>query len=479
MKAQERNELRKGLSKALQMAVKAAPNKNYLNEQIFRHFASNAPIFLSDNPDSYIKNAFEFNADVYSVTTNILRACSSVPFVVHEIKDEQKARKYIRLKSTNRNSANPSAMNKAMQLKEQAFEEAPDSDLAKLLERPNPLQAFPEFLENMLGFKLITGNTYVHGVELTDKRFSEMWVMPAQYTRIVADEGTEGLIKAYILELFGYQEQIPAESVMHLKYWNPNYSVSGSHLYGMSPLKSLRSVIRNSNDGQTSLSRAFKNMGAEGMVFVDDPDVDQLTQEQTDALQRDLKRRGAGPDNYKSWLVTATKMGFVPFGMSPVDLEILASIGESRRAICNAYGYPSQLLNDSAASTFSNMEEARKILYLDLVIPELERVFSELNRWLVPRFNEASGKRYHIDYDVSGIEALSANMVEKSEWLDRAWWLTPNEKRQEMDFESSENPLFDESWVEFSKAPISMMGGSGDLTEEQIKLLKSEYEPNT
>jgi HK97 family phage portal protein len=471
MKRTQRDELRKGLSDALKKAVK--PNRNYLNEQIFKRFSNNAPIFLDDNAESYINNAYGFNADVYAVVTGILRACSSVPFVVHEVVDEKKALKYKRLKSFNRNTTNPTSLKKAMDIKEQAFIEAPDSDLYKLLDRPNPLQAFPEFLENMLGFKLITGNTYVHGVELTDKRFSELWVMPAQYTRIIADNSVEGLIKEYILELFGYQEPIPAESVMHLKYWNPNYDVNGSHLYGVSPLKSLRTVIRNSNDGHTSLSRAFKNMGSEGMVFVDDPDVDSLTQEQVSQLERDLKRRGAGPENYKSWLVTSSKMGFVPFGMSPVDLEILDSIAHSRRSICSAFGYPSQLLNDNESSTYNNMAEARKQLYLDICIPELERVYSELNRWLLPRFNK-DGKTYHIDYDVSGLEALADNMKEKAEWLNIAWWLDPNEKRREMDYETKDDPTMDEVWVDFNKTPLSGMA-SPMLTEEQAKILKGEY----
>jgi len=479
MNQKERRELSKGLSQSLKRAgvKQATPNRNYLNEQLFRYFGSNVPIMLEDNSENYIKNAYQLNADVYSVISQMTRAASCVPPIVHEVVDDDAAQKYYRLKKFNRNGGNVTAIKKAEKLKKKAFIEAPESDLAKLIDRPNPLQAFPEFLENLLGFKFITGNGYAHGVELTDGRIGEMWVMPSQYTRIMADEGTEGLITGYILDLFGYEEKIPSENVMHVKYWNPNYSYNGSHLYGMSPLMALRYAIRNSNDGQASLSKAFKNMGAAGMVFPDDPDAMDLTQEQRDRLQKDLEQRGTGPDRYKSFMVTTTKMGYVPFGMSPVDMEVLAAISDSRRVICNAYGFPSVLLNDAEKSSYNNVSEARKALYMDIVIPELERVYAELNRWLVPRFNAVDGKKYHIDYDVSGIEALAEDMKLKAEWLNTAWWLSPNVKSEEMDFEPVDDPLYDEPWINMSTLPASIMLGTSNLTEEELKALRKEYEP--
>lgn len=451
---------------------------NSLNRQIFRYMSSNTPVFLEDDPQAYIDNAFSYNPDVYSVVSQMCKAASAVPFVVHEVVDEKSARKYKRLINSQSYKSGTKWIKKAQELKEQAFVEVDENnDLYKLMERPNPLQAYPEFIENLLGFKFITGNTYAHGVELTDNRFSEMWVMPAQYTRIKAGAEIEGLISGYNLDIIGYEETIDPETVLHLKYWNPDYSYAGSHLYGMSPLKAFRRTIANSNEGTTALAKAFKNMGASGMVFPDDPDIEELTDEQRGQIEKHFKQKGGGAENYKSALVTSAKMGWVPFGMSPVDMEVLASIQESRRVICNAYGFPSQLLNDSEKSTYNNVVEARKQLYMEVIIPELTRLFSELNRWLIPRFN-TDGKKYHLDFDVSGIEALADDMVEKVKWLDQADWLTYNEKREEMTYEKSDDPLFDEAWVNMSKMPVSMLTGSPQMTEEEKSLALLEYAKN-
>lgn len=451
---------------------------NKLNRQIFRYMSGNTPVWLEDNPEAYIDDAFSFNPDVYSVVSQMIKAASAVPFVVHEVVDEQKARKYKRLVQSQSYKSGTGWINKARQLKEQAFVEVdPNNDLYKLLERPNPLQAWPEFIENLLGFKFVTGNTYAHGVELTDGRFGELWVMPAQYTRIKAGAEVEGLIDGYNLDFIGYEETIPAEQVLHLKYWNPDYSYAGSHLYGMSPLKAFRRAIKNSNDASTALSKSFQNMGAAGMVFPDDPDIDNITEDQRSQIEKFFKQKGGNPDNYKSILATSAKMGWVPFGMSPVDMEVLASIQESRRVICNAYGFPSQLLNDSEKTTYNNIQEARKILYLDIIIPELTRLFSELNRWLVPRFNQ-DGKLYHLDFDVSGIEALADDMKAKAEWLNIAWWITPEEKRSEMDFGKSGINEFSEPWVGMSQMPVSMITGAPQMTEEEKSLALLEYAKN-
>lgn len=451
---------------------------NNLNRQIFRYMSGNTPIWMEDNPEAYIDDAFSFNPDVYSVVSQMTKAASAVPFVVHEVVDDGKARKYKRLIQSQSYKSGTKWIQKAQQLKEEAFEEVDENnDLYKLLNRPNPLQAWPEFVENLLGFKFVTGNTYAHGVELTDKRFGEMWVMPAQYVRIKAGADIEGLISGYNLDFIGYEETIDPETVMHLKYWNPDYSYAGSHLYGMSPLKAFRRTIKNSNDGAEALSKAFKNMGASGMLFPDDPDIQEITEEQRAQITKHFQQKGAGSENYKSALVTTSKMGWTPFGMSPVDMEVLASIRESRRVICNAYGFPSQLLNDSEKTTYNNMQEARKQLYMDVIIPELTRLFTELNRWLLPRFNQ-DGKKYHLDFDVSGIEALADDMKAKTEWLDRAWWLTPNQKLEEMDYETSKDPLFDQPWVGMDKLPLSMMTGAPELTEQEKGLALLEYAKN-
>jgi HK97 family phage portal protein len=410
---------------------------NNMNKQLFRFHGGNYPISIEDTQDGYVSDGYEGNPDVYSVVNGITMACASVPPIVHIVKNVEKAEKYRRIKHNQRNGTTKNQVDQLLELKKQAFEEVSDhSDpLYKMIHHPNPLQSYPEWYENMKGFQLITGNSYTHFVLLGDGSVGEMWVMPSQFTRIVADPSYETLVKGYVIDMYGHQgDMLPEDTVMHWKYWNPDYNSVGSHLYGMSPLKSARRSIRLGNDGDKALSKAFKNGGASGVVYPDDPDMEQLTPMQRSQLQNFLREMGT-PDNYKAWLVSSVKLGFQQFGIPPVDLEILEAGKMSQRDICNVYNYPSELLNDPDNKTNANKEQSRKQLYLDNVIPTLTRDYGELNRTLVPIFEKATGKKYHLDFDVQAIDALNQDNADKVEWLDKAWWLTADEKRTEMGFE--------------------------------------------
>ena len=439
---------------------------NRLNRQLFR-YQSGMPISFEDTQGGYVEDAYESNPDVYSVVNGITRSASAVPPIVHEVKDVKKAQQYRRLKHSMRNGATQKSIDYALELKEQAFEDVVDDrdPLYKLINQPNPLQGYPEWYENMKGFQLITGNGYTHFVELGDGSIGEMWVMPSQFTKIIANASYETLVQAYILDVYGFSgERLEAESVMHWKYWNPDYDGVGSHLYGMSPLKAVRNSIRLGNDGDLALSKAFRNGGASGVVFPDDPDIDRLTEEQRSQLEHYL-RSMQGPDNYKSWLVSSAKLGFQAFGIPPVDLEILESGKHSQRDICNAFNYPSELLNDPDNKTNANKEQSRKQLYLDNVIPSLVRDFAEMNRSIVPRFKN---KRYHLDFDIQSIDAIGQETSEKVSWLEKAWWLTLDEKRMEMGYE----PIGDDArYIPANLIPDTTF----EMTEEEIKRLKADY----
>jgi HK97 family phage portal protein len=428
------------------------------------------PISLDDTQNAYVEDGYELNPDVYSVVNGITKAASAVPPVVQVVKNEAKALKYKRLASTNRDKAKQSTIDNLLELKNEAFDEVHDErdPLFKLMTRPNPLQGYPEWYENMKGFQLITGNAYTHFVQLGDGTVGEMWVMPSQFTKIVADPTYESLIKGYIIDMYGQDgHQLPAETVIHWKYWNPDYDSVGSHLYGMSPLKAARRSIRLGNDGDMALSKALKNGGASGVVYPTDPDLEQLTPMQRSQLENYL-RDMQGPSNYKSWLVSSVKLGFEKFGIPPVDLEIIEAGKMTQRDICNVFNFPSELLNDPDNKTNANKEQSRKQLYMDNVIPELTRDYSELNRSLVPLFNEATGKKYHLDFDVQAIDALNKDNSEKVDWLNKAWWLTADEKRIEMGYQ----PVGDNNrYIPMNLIPDA----TNELTDEDIKMLKNEY----
>ncbi len=453
------------LAHALREAMQLKADK--LHDALFQFMGTGIPASYDDNPREQINKGYLYNPDVYSIVNMITNASKGVQWMLYEVKDEKKFAKYRRMPS----EAKEFQLEKVYRVKEQSLEEVMDSSnqLYRLLHRPNPLQGWGEFVENVLGFKLVTGNSYIHGVMLENGAnaglINELWVMPAHFMNIrVGGVGAEEVIKGYELELGTYKTPFSPEEVMHLKYWNPDYESKGSHLYGLSPLRSASRVVRQSNDAYTAQMALLQNSGAMGILSVNPED---MTYDQAEALQRDYYNKYGGPQKRGKIVIAGAKMNWQQIGMSPVDLNIIESQKMSLRDLCNVYGINSALLNDPDNKVYNNVKEARRALYMEKVLPELDSLRDELNRWLVSRFNAKTGKQYYIDYDLESIPALQADMKLVMEQMRDAWWTTGNEKRMAMGYD--EDPIMNNYFVPVGLLPMGSF--TNEMMDEDVKSL--------
>jgi len=413
----------------------------------------------------YLDHGYEYNPDVYAVVSGIARAAAAVPPIVLRFDDDQKRREYKNLKQGLKSGVSSTYLDKLKFHRQQATIQ----ELDGLLRKPNPLQAWPEFIENLIGFKLLRGEGFIHGVRSTDDRILELWNLPPKYVQLQTEGGPESGVQAYKISMHTINEVLGADDVMHIKFWNPDYSSPGSHMRGMSPLEAATRSIRSGNDGLTALSRAFQNNGAAGMLFPKEQST--LTEEQKQQIRSYFAEKGGGPENYKSVLAFSAEMGWKQFGVSPVDLEVIEAKKMSARDIANVYGYPSELLNDPDNKTFENKRQARKQLYQDLVIPELERLYAELNRFLRPNFDE----NVVLDFDTQAIEPLHEDTGNKVDWLEKAWWISPAKKAEIMNVDAPDDDIFSQPWVPTNMMPASMVAPDVEMDEDEVRSLLEEY----
>ena len=133
------------------------------------------------------------------------------------------------------------------------------------------------------------------------------------------------------------------------------------------------------------------------------------------------------------------------------------------RGLCNLYGIQSQLLNDPGNKTYSNQRDAMRGLFFNAAIPELEDLRDELNRWFVPGY--AKNEKLFFDFDLDGVPELQDDINQLVTSMTQAWWLTPNEKRINMNYDMSEEGGMDQIWIPTGLMPINenIVGGE-DLT---------------
>jgi HK97 family phage portal protein len=411
---------------------------NWLGESI---------VWNPENDETYVNEGYRKNATIYSLVNLITKAASTIPVCVYQKVNDNELKRY---KAMTSGTVDGTILHKANMIKKSALVELQDTELHELLERPNPAQSYATFISELIAFGKLTGNRYIYGIgpDTGDNtgKYKELYVMPSQIMEIVSG-GMFEPIKEYRIEYNGTYN-IPADSICHIKDFNPYYDGTGSHLYGQSPLRAgLRSLTTNNEAVQTGV-KYLQNQTARGVLMSDEGDLNEVQAQQ---LKDKFRSTYQGSNNAGDIVITPKKLSWVNFGLSAGDISLLEQYNASIKDLCNIYSVPSQLLNNDKASTYNNMKEAKKALYQNAVIPEMLKIRDELNRWLAPKY----GEKYYIDYDFSVIPELQEEMDKVVDQMTKAWWITPNEKRASMSYAEEENEALNEFYVPANLIPMS------------------------
>jgi HK97 family phage portal protein len=412
---------------------------NWLGESI---------VWNPENDTTYINEGYRKNATVYSLVNIIAKAASSIPFQIYEKVNDNDYKRY---KSMTNGSFDTTVLHKADFLKKKALVELHETDLHKLLDRPNPAQSYASWITELIAFGKLTGNRYIYGIAPETGngagKYKELYVMPSQLIEIISG-GIMQPVKEYAIEYNG-QFRIPADHMCHIKDFNPYFDGSGSHLYGQSPLRAgLRSMTTNNEAVQTGV-KYLQNQTARGVLMSDEGDLNEVQAQQ---LKDKFRKNFQGADNAGDVIITPKKLSWVNFGLNASDVSLIEQYNASIKDLCNIYNVPVSLLNNTESSTYNNVKEAKKALYQNCVIPELNKIADELNRWLAPKY----GEKLCIEFDYSAIPELQEETEKVVSQMSQAWWLTPNEKRAAMSYGTDEeNEILNEYYIPANLIPAS------------------------
>jgi HK97 family phage portal protein len=416
------------------------------NKAIYQ-FLGESIVWNPENDDTYIKDGYRKNATIYSIVNIITNAATTIPFQIYEKVNENEVKRYKALTS---GSVDANSIYKANLIRKNAMVELEGTELHKLLERPNAAQSYSSWISELIAFGKLTGNRYIYGIApetgINQGKYKELYVMPSQIMEIVSG-GIMQPVQKYRIEYQGAYD-IPADDICHIKDFNPYYDGTGSHLYGQSPLRAgLRSLTTNNEAVQTGV-KYLQNQTARGILTSDEGDINEVQAQQ---LKDKFRKNFQGSDNAGDVIITPKKLSWVNFGLNAADVSLIEQYNASIKDLCNIYAVPVQLLNNTESSTYNNMKEAKKALYQNCVIPELNKIRDELNRWLVPKF----GDKLFIDFDYSAIPELQEENEKVVDQLSKAWWVTPNEKRRVMNYGvDEENIALDNYYIPANLIPI-------------------------
>lgn len=384
------------------------------------------------NEKDYIRDGFLKNAGLYSIVSRICRTAATAPFKVYRIKEQGK-KNLERYKSWTSRGATKESMGNAWRLKQQVFEEDNAHELNKLIERPNQMQGGNQFVQNSIGFKLLTGNRFLF-LSMLDMganagRVSEIYNLPPQNMRLIPG--------STLWEVAGYELMlakivpIEKENVIHSRFWNPEFDLSGSHLWGLSPLRAATRNLTRTDAAEDRSVSMLQNAGAAGIVFAKtgftNADGSAMTLEQAAKVKRQWNEEILGGKNAGAIGLANQELGYLNFGMSVVELAILEQEKYSQDQLCNIYCVPPGLFQSSANATDNNIQAWNKQLITQAAIPALADLRDDLNE-IAKRY----GDDIYIDFDASVFPELQEDQEKVARVMQMSWWTKGNEKRLAM-----------------------------------------------
>ena len=227
----------------------------------------------------------------------------------------------------------------------------------------------------------------------------EIWPLLPQGVKIKA--GSQRLIDFYRYQRAGVTRDIQSPDMVHIKTANPN-----DFLFGMPTIQAAGRAVDIDREASLFQLNSMHNRGVSDYAIIIDPDT---SPEQIARLKELHKEKQAGATNARQPFLTTRDIKTL--NQSAVEMDFVASRSKVWAEICSAMGVPQPMVGLLEDATLANIETARRIFWIDTIIPLLRLIRGQLNRQLAEQF----GPEWVVDYDTSDVEALREDYGKKLE----------------------------------------------------------------
>ena len=366
-----------------------------------------------------------------------------------------------------------------------------ESDLNKLLDRPNEYQGGSQFFALLYAFYLSTGEGFIwlnRGdnaqrydpktdtlVDRSDKELDampvlEMYVLPTQNVNVLKDPNNVFGISGYELEVAGTKIPIRKGDIIHWRDINLKFDVStGVHLRGFTRMKAGDKTIQESKDIAKSSVRMVQNDGAKGILFSEDLKADDVTPQQESDIRRVVNAKINDNDIKGAVaLLMGSKWEYIDLAFTSVDLNLVEAKVKNAEELCALWDTP-HLMFVSTSATLANLEGTTRNWVNNSIIPAVKELDELLTLRLSAPYQLQNKAR--IASDFSELPEMQQDVNKLVDTLSKAWWVTPNQKLIAMGYEASTEPLMNEVWVPSGIQPLSEVTAD-DGYEEQLQELE-------
>jgi hypothetical protein len=294
--------------------------------------------------------------------------------------------------------------------------------LRKILDKPNPLQNGLQFFAQQNHYIDLFGYCPILVMRPTGMpwEISAVWNIPPwlfdlEYTgKWLFETSKVDIYKKFIVNWGGKQMPIDVEALRFVfddgigTECDTNLTIPDSRLVGLEyPVSNIVAAYKSRNTLITKrgaigiLSNEDKNI-ATGKALPIDDDV-------KNALQKDFGKYGLTGQPYQI-IVTDASLKWQQMGFPTKELMLFEEIQEDIERLCDAFGWPVELIARGKDVTYDNKKQARKDLYHNTIIPEADSRMEQFSRAVV-----TLESNLEIVCDYSSVQVLQEDKKEAAE----------------------------------------------------------------
>lgn len=464
------------INKALGFNSERKQVENQLNDVLYGNLVNFKDVVFYDyTKEDFITKGYSSNAEVYSIVRKILDKLSFAPIYNYIDKEDKKSARYKSCKK----SVDKIEHAKYNIYRTKSLDFADDnSDLSKLLDRPNDYQSWNELIELFRIFYFVQGEAFLYReTSGFDDCALSLHVAPANLMTPVFGGTINEPITGWKLNLLNsYNRTLEVSDVFQMKMANPNYDERGGQLRGFSPLQAGQKFLQLDDMAVKAWLNSVSNEGAKGLISPNHADQKLwLTPDQVDMLQDSIEDKIHGVGNKNRIVASAMPIQYTSIGLSPQALAIIDGLKYSNKKLCDLWGVPSTLFEENP--TYQNMKEAKERFVNEVIIPHLNKEEAAFNRWLVEPFKKRDNKKYVLDYDSSIYDELKLSLEERQALSEI---LSINEMRILEGWEELPEEMANQVFIASGKVPLSEYDLGISLNDDISKSFSYEdYAPVT
>lgn len=271
-------------------------------------------------------------------------------------------------------------------------------DFYKLLDQPNVLQSQDQFFAqqniyiDVFGYCPVLTMRAAGMEKIGIEGVTAIWNLPPwlfdlDYTnKWLAQYTVEGIYKEFFLNWNGERIPLKMEDVRFIFDDGIGTDNDINLTIPDSRLVSLEYPVSNIVAAYKSRNTLITKRGAIGIISNENEDDSgnvAMRAGEKETLQKDFAKYGLTGQPFQV-IISDAKVKWQQMGFPTKDLMLFEEIQDDLDRLCDAYGYPAELIARSKDTTFDNKKQARKDFIENAIVPETRSRMCQFTRILLP-----------------------------------------------------------------------------------------------